>query len=92
MYIEKHIPNRQKDEKLVLFLRRHWLAIFSHILMYLIFALIPIGAYFFLTNFQPQIPANKYLYPPLFLLASLYYLYILLFLYIVDQFFLFRAL
>ncbi len=81
MFIEKHIPNRQKGEKLVLFLRRHWLVIFGYWLFYIFLALIPISLYYFILNTQPEVLSGKVLYPFLLLLTSLYYLYVLLFLF-----------
>ncbi len=81
MFIEKHIPNRQKGEKLVLFLRRHWLVIIGDWLFYIFLALIPVGLYYFILTNQPAILSGKIIYPFLLLLSSLYYLYILLFLF-----------
>jgi uncharacterized membrane protein YdbT with pleckstrin-like domain len=79
MYIERHIPNRQSNEKLVLFLRRHWLTIFGHWLFYLFLGTIPIGIYFFLKYQFPEILIGQFSYPFLLLLTSIYYLFLLLF-------------
>jgi len=81
MFIENQIPNRQKDEKLILFLRRHIIILVGKCLIYILLALIPVGIYFFLLNFQPQILNSLIIYPFLFLLTSAYLLYILLFLF-----------
>jgi len=81
MFVEGQIPNRQKDEKLILFLRRHPIVLIKRWIMYLILALLPFAIYFFLINLQPWIINNKLIYPFLFLLASVYYLYIVLFLF-----------
>ena len=81
MFIENQIPNRQKDERLILFLRRHIIVLVGKWLMYLLLALVPVAIYFFLQNFQHQIINNKNIYPFLFLLASVYYLYTAMFLF-----------
>ncbi|MBD3360054.1 MAG: PH domain-containing protein [Candidatus Buchananbacteria bacterium] len=81
MYIEKHIPNRQKGENLVLFLRRHWIIIVGHWLFYIFLALIPLGFYFFIEYQFPNLLTTEYTYAFLLLLASIYYLFILLFFY-----------
>ncbi|MFA5188234.1 MAG: PH domain-containing protein [Patescibacteria group bacterium] len=81
MFIENQIPNRQKDEKLILFLRRHIIVLLGKWLMYLFLALVPVAIYFFLQNFQPWILNNKNIYPFLFLLTSVYYLYTAMFLF-----------
>jgi len=79
MFIERTIPNRQADEKLVLFLRRHWLVLFGRWFFLIILAGIPVGIYFFLATYQPQILTGKITFPFLFLLTSIYYLFIWLF-------------
>jgi PH (Pleckstrin Homology) domain-containing protein len=81
MYIENHIPNRQKGEKLIMFLRRHWLIIIIHWSLYVLLALIPVVLYFFFTYQYSEILTNTYTYPFLLGLGSLYYLFILLFFY-----------
>ncbi len=81
MYIEKHIPNRQKGENLVLFLRRHFIIIFGHWLFYIFLALIPVGFYFFIEYQFPNLLTTESTYAFLLLLASIYYLFILLFFY-----------
>jgi len=81
MFIENHIPNRQKGEKLVLFLRRHWLIFLGYLVFYIFLAAIPFGIYYFLKINYSEYLTDQIIYPFLLLLASLYYLYILLFLY-----------
>lgn len=79
MYIERHIPNREKDEKLILFLRRHWIILIAKWLVVLVIALVPLVIYFFLSYFEPEILKKYVYYAFLFLLSSLYYLFTLLF-------------
>ncbi len=81
MFIEGQIPNRQKDEKLILFLRRSPFVLFSRWLLYLLLGLIPIGVYFFLIYLQPNLLTNNIIYIFLFLLGSIYYLYLVLFIF-----------
>lgn len=81
MYIEKHIPNRQKGENLVLFLRRHWIIIIGHWCFYVLLAAIPVGFYFFIEYQFPALLTTEITYALLLLLASIYYLFILLFFY-----------
>jgi membrane protein YdbS with pleckstrin-like domain len=38
-----HIPNRRQDEKIVLFLRRHWFAVLSLVVSFTLLTVIPIG-------------------------------------------------
>jgi len=79
MFIDNQIPNRQKDEKLILFLRRHPAILAGKWLLFILLGLIPLGIYFFLIYFQPQILRNIIAYAGLLLFASVYYIYILLF-------------
>ncbi|MBN1326029.1 PH domain-containing protein [Candidatus Falkowbacteria bacterium] len=79
MYIEKHIPNREKDEKLVLFLRRHWIILIIKWLVIIVIAFVPLALYLFLSYFEPEVLDNNIYYAFLFLLSSLYYLFTLLF-------------
>lgn len=79
MYLEKHIPNRQKGEKIVLFLRRHIIILISRWLLYVLLAFLPLGFYFIIIyNFATFFnhPAG---YAFLLLLASVFYLFILLY-------------
>lgn len=81
MFIEGEIPNRQKDERLILFLRRHPFILVARWLIYIFLALVPVAIYLFLVNLQPQLLANNIIYIFLFLLGSIYYLYLVLFMF-----------
>lgn len=81
MFIENQIPSRQQDEKLILFLRRHWAILLGRWIIFLSMGLIPVGFYFYLTYSYPWILTNAFWYPLLLLLASSYYLFIILFLF-----------
>ncbi|MCX6739873.1 MAG: PH domain-containing protein [Candidatus Parcubacteria bacterium] len=79
MLIEKQIPNRQKDENLVLFLRRHPIIIFSRWAVYLFLGLIPPFFYYFISINYPDVLTHPLGYPVLLLLACSLYLFIALF-------------
>jgi uncharacterized membrane protein YdbT with pleckstrin-like domain len=79
MYIENQIPSRQPGEKLVLFLRRHWIILVSRWFIFAGLALIPLGFYAFIYYNYFWILEHSFLYPMLLLLASAYYLFIMLF-------------
>jgi membrane protein YdbS with pleckstrin-like domain len=38
-----HIPNRRQNEKIVLFLRRHWFAVLSLVVSFVLLTVIPLG-------------------------------------------------
>jgi hypothetical protein len=79
MYIERTIPNRQEDEKLLLFLRRHWIILVGKWIMYIFLGLIPVAIYYFLLYAYPGVLKNNADYAFLFLLASTYYVFNILF-------------
>ena len=79
MFIDNQIPNRQKEEKLILFLRRHPAILAGKWLYFILLGLIPLAIYFFLLYFQPQILRNIIAHAGLLLFASVYYVFILLF-------------
>lgn len=81
MYIENQIPSRQPDEKLILFLRRHWVILVSRWFIFATLALIPLLFYVFIYVTYPWILEHELLYPLLLLLSSSYYLFIILFLF-----------
>jgi hypothetical protein len=81
MYIENQIPSHRHGEKLVLFLRRHLVVLGARFLIVAALAIIPVAFYFYLTKIYPWIFEHAFLFPALLLLASSYYLFIILFLY-----------
>lgn len=81
MMLEKFIPNRLPGEKIVLFLRPHWLMATKHYILVLILGLIPILGYIFIQFYFPGLLLSKILYPSLLLVTSIYYLYIWLIFY-----------
>lgn len=81
MYIDRHIPNKREGEKLLLFLRRHWVFVLGHFLLYILLAFVPIGVYYLLEFTLPGAFTSSFSLAALLLLASIYYFFILLFLY-----------
>lgn len=81
MYIDNHIPNKRPGEKLLLFLRRHWIFVVGHFLFYTFLGLVPIGLYYLIEFTLPQLFTSSFGLATLLLLASMYYLFIFLFLY-----------
>jgi len=68
-------------EKLVMFIRRHWIILASRWLIFIALALVPLIFYAFLYYNYIWILEHAFLYPLLLLLASAYYLFIMLFLF-----------
>lgn len=75
----KHLPNQRENEKLVLFLRRHWITIARLFISFLLLTFVPIalGVYFFdrLTVWLAQ----PFLGPIIVIAISIYFLCIWLF-------------
>lgn len=68
-------PGKEKDEKVILLLKRHWVVFIYHALLSIFYALIPLVCYFVIYNFIPmalEAPVG----PVLILLTSLYYIFI----------------
>lgn len=73
MHLAEHIQLKSW-ERVVFFLRRHWLIFFSDVAVVLVLASIPIGAYFILAITVPGLLTDATTQPGLILLASAYYL------------------
>lgn len=81
MFFENQIPNKLKNEKLILFLRRHMIVLVSRWLLFVLMAIVPIGFYYFILYTIPQFLSGQVGYAFLLLLGSIYYLFILLYFY-----------
>jgi uncharacterized membrane protein YdbT with pleckstrin-like domain len=79
MFLDKQIPNQQKDEKLILFLRRHWITLIGRWGLFLTLAIIPVGFYFFIIYNYPGLLSITVWQAFLLLLASIYYLFTVLY-------------
>ncbi len=71
--------NKKKDEKVIFYLRRHWLVFFGDILMVGVLAVVPYGAYFLIDKMWNTLLIGALSRPTLILLTSAYYLVIWLF-------------
>lgn len=82
MHLDRHIPNWKPDEKLILFVRRHWIVIIFEHLMFIAIGIIPVIIYYFLEGAYPlAIDPNGPFYAPIVLVATIFYLFIWMFLY-----------
>ncbi len=54
----KNLPNQQRDEKTVLFLRRHWIELLQIALYFIVLTGVPIGFLFLLNEISTQSPAG----------------------------------
>ena len=81
MFRLKYLPHRKPDEKIIFFLHRHWFILAKIIIGYLILALFPAAAYFFIKKELGHILEIEAIVIFLRLLIFLFYLYWWLMLY-----------
>ncbi|MFA6215458.1 MAG: PH domain-containing protein [Patescibacteria group bacterium] len=74
-----HIPNRQRDEKIIILIRRHYFIILIKFLVWIILAILPFLFYLMMSNVLKGFLPAELFYPIVTLFASIYYLYIWLF-------------
>jgi len=72
------VIHQQKNEHIVLELRRHWATFLPTIFLFIALALVPLAVYFFLTE-SFDIRHDLFWYPAAMLFGSAYYLFILVF-------------
>lgn len=75
------LPNQRPGEKIQLTLRRHWFVLFLIISRFILFSCIPIIFYIFLIYEAPEVLNGEIAQPILALSASLFYLFIWMFLF-----------
>lgn len=73
-----HLPYQEKDEKILLVLRRVWIVFFRHLLFALFLLVLPFVIYFLLLNFAPEW-LEATIFSILVIFFALYCLFILLF-------------
>ena len=78
MHIE-HLPNQKENEKVVLFLRRNWLSVFSIVFVFSMMLIIPIVALYVLRDWVAVIMDKPVLGAIATLIASIYVLCVWLF-------------
>lgn len=78
MHIEELI-HKKPEEKIIFFLRRHWVVFVGGELLILVMALIPIGAWWLVSGNWPELLTGPVSGPLLKLTVSVYYLFVWLF-------------
>ena len=74
-----HLPNSRPNEKVVLFLRRHWFAPFTIIFWFIVLSVIPISIYWFFVETIHGWLAHPFFGPVIIVFASMYFLSVWLF-------------
>jgi len=77
--INFYIPNRLKDEKVILILRRHWFVMFKKIVLWFFVGLIPLIFYLLIQQMVDDLMQNSAVYAITVLALSAYYLFVWLF-------------
>lgn len=77
--IRFYIPHRREGEKIILLIRRHPFVLFKRVFFWLVAAAIPVVILFLVGGQRITYEQEGFLYPLLLVLASIYYLYIWLF-------------
>lgn len=75
----RHLPNKLKDEKIEIFIKRHWFVFLIKILFYLILFIAPLLFYFLIGDDLYGQYNHNIIYPLIILIANIYYLSIWLF-------------
>lgn len=80
---DRIFPNREPDEKISLFIRRHWIVLARHVAKLGITLLLPVGALVIALNtpIQAELVTGSVIYVATVLGLSIYYLSIVLFFY-----------
>lgn len=81
MHSKFELPNRRPNERIMLTLRRHWFVLFKLIVQTIIFVGVPVAFYLFLFVQAPELLDGQYVKPLVTLGASMYYLFIWMFLF-----------
>ncbi|MDX9893764.1 MAG: PH domain-containing protein [Patescibacteria group bacterium] len=76
-----HIPNRKKDEKIILLLRRHPFVIAIKIGFWLVVAIMPLALYLIMSPAVDELLNHQIFQPLLIMFISIYYLYVWLFIF-----------
>jgi membrane protein YdbS with pleckstrin-like domain len=74
-----HLPNQRENEKVMMFMRRHWFAIVTIIIALILLTIIPIALGLFFADLVSDWLAHDILGPITVIIASLYFLSIWLF-------------
>lgn len=79
MPLRFYLPNRQKGEKIILLLRRHYFIILVKIIFWTIVAVLPLIFYLIFGDILASLFTDELFYPLVILFTSVFYLYIWLF-------------
>ncbi|PIS04639.1 MAG: hypothetical protein COT81_05445 [Candidatus Buchananbacteria bacterium CG10_big_fil_rev_8_21_14_0_10_42_9] len=79
MLLRFFIPHQLPGEKIILLLRRHWFIILTKLILFALLALLPLLFFTFARDFYIKLFSLELVYPVFVLFASVYYLYIWLF-------------
>ncbi|MBT4277870.1 PH domain-containing protein [Candidatus Falkowbacteria bacterium] len=78
MFTLNKIPHQQKDEKVILVLRRHWFILFKYLILFLITTFLPIASYILIKD-SGFIISGDFAKALITIILSSYYLSMLLF-------------
>ncbi|MEK7159421.1 MAG: PH domain-containing protein [Patescibacteria group bacterium] len=78
MYSRQHFPNQKPNEHVLMFLRRHWIAVVKIIGMSLCLAAVPVVFYINVLNFTNMFDSDTFT-AIMILLASAFYLFVILY-------------
>ncbi len=74
-----HLPDQRQNEQVVLFLRRHWLAVLRLAVSFLLLTAIPIGIMLYFSSQLSLMIADPFFGPIIVIVFSIYFLCIFLF-------------
>lgn len=77
-----HLPNQRKDEKVELFLRRHWFAVLTIVLAFLVLTIVPVSVGYVFLDEVKNILDHSLFGPVLVIMSSMYFLAVWLFAFI----------
>ena len=76
-----YFPSQKENEKVYITARRHWLVFVEKVFLHIVFGIVPYIFYLVLGYILPTINSHPVIDPAITLFFSLYYLYLLLFIY-----------
>jgi uncharacterized membrane protein YdbT with pleckstrin-like domain len=74
----KELINQKAYENIEIFVRRHWVIFIGHFISLMLSGFVPVVLYILLSNFTPELLLGAFSRPALILLASGYYLVLLM--------------
>ncbi len=74
MFQERHIPHKRPGERIITFVRPHWIEMVRNITFFIFQSAIPFVLYVFVWQITPELLENPFTYVLIVLLSSLYLL------------------